>query len=288
MAIFFITDVFAFKKYTGNQLATFILDDNELSSEEMLARAQEINFSETTFIYPNGNPEDGYQVRIFTPKAEVDFAGHPTLGSAYIIRKHILKKDVDFINLNVKAGKIRVDFQSDLLWMKQIEPVFGENQEKSLLAKTLGLSISDIDSNLPVTPVSTGLPFTIVPLTSAEALKKAVVQPEFYAEFIKSTWAKGILVFCKGGYLAKQQLSVRVFVNYLGIPEDPATGSGNGCLAAYLVKNKYFGTSEINICTGQGYEMNRPSQLALKAKQNEKSLSIHVGGKVFPVADGWW
>jgi trans-2,3-dihydro-3-hydroxyanthranilate isomerase len=88
--------------------------------------------------------------------------------------------------------------------------------------------------------------------------------------------------------VSNQQLGVRVFPIYYGISEDPATGSGNGCLAAYLVKHRYFGKTEIDLTVGQGYEIARPSILHLKAKLNAERYHIAVGGRVFPIAEGFW
>jgi trans-2,3-dihydro-3-hydroxyanthranilate isomerase len=290
---FYIADVFGKEKYSGNQLATF-LDCGHLSGKEMQAMAREINFSESTFILSNEQQENGgYDVRIFTPGAEVDFAGHPTLGTAYIIQQHLSSQPVEKVVLNLKVGQIPVFFLQDetgesILWMKQVEPIFKENLEPSVLARVLDLEESDIDAQWPVQQVSTGLPQVIVPLKSSDALNRAAVQKGLFWELCEQWWAKSILIFCPGGYTEEQQLKVRVFVDYYNIPEDPATGSGNGCLAAYLVKNRYFGTSSIDIKTGQGYKIGRPSTLYLKASEENGSINVSVGGQVVPIAEGYW
>ncbi|MCK9617709.1 MAG: PhzF family phenazine biosynthesis protein [Lentimicrobiaceae bacterium] len=285
---FFITDVFTNAPYSGNPLATFF-DADKLTDTEMQNRAREINFSETTFVYQGGSVNDGFTVRIFTPKAEIEFAGHPTLGTAYLINKHLVKQSAKQIILHLKTGDIKVDFQDDELWMQQKQPVFGKQVNFELLATTLGLDDNDFDTNFPAEEVSTGLPFTIVALKNKKALAKATVNIDAYNElFIKQVHAKGILIFCPESHAPDQQLATRVFVHYLGIPEDPATGSGSGCLGAWLVKNRYSNTSAIDIRIGQGYEMGRPSQLAVKAVQTDSGIDVRVGGKVYPVAKGWW
>ena len=288
---FFITDVFGETKYSGNQLATFLNCQN-LSEREMQQIAREINFSESTFVLSDEPNNGGYDVRIFTPEREVDFAGHPTLGTAYIIKKHILAKPANEVILNLKVGQLPVQIAGSahdgLLWMQQVKPEFGGKLDREQLAIVLHLATDEIAENWPIEEISTGLPFIIVPLKSMGALKKAAVAKAHYNKLVRTTWAKGILVFCPGGYTANQNLAVRVFVDYYGIPEDPATGSGNGCLAAYLVKNRYFQSPAIDICTGQGYEIGRPSQLYLKAIEESGSINIKVGGKVIPVAEGWW
>ncbi|MBN1813334.1 MAG: PhzF family phenazine biosynthesis protein, partial [Anaerolineae bacterium] len=107
-----------------------------------------------------------------------------------------------------------------------------------------------------------------------------------YFALIENTWAKPIMIFCPGGYSEEQDLGVRMFADCFGISEDPATGSGSGCLAGYLVKHRYFDTENIDIRTGQGYEVNRPSTLYLKAAVKGDSIEVHVGGKVAQVAIG--
>jgi trans-2,3-dihydro-3-hydroxyanthranilate isomerase len=283
---FYIVDVFAEKKYAGNQLAVF-RDAQPLSSEEMQRLARETNFSETTFILQDEQHNGGYDVRIFTPREEVPFAGHPTLGTAHIIRNEILKGKADALFLNLKVGKIPVTFGRDgYCWMKQIEPEFGKQHPAEIIAPILGLPVADIDNRYPVQEVSTGLPFFIVPLKTIAALKAAKVDRDKYFTFIEDSWAKGMLVFCPQAHEAQNDISVRVFVDCYGIPEDPATGSGNGCLAGYLVKHRYFGKDSIDIRSEQGYEIGRPSLLFLKAKQDGPKINISVGGKALIVAKG--
>jgi trans-2,3-dihydro-3-hydroxyanthranilate isomerase len=176
----------------------------------------------------------------------------------------------------------------EVLWMRQIEPTFGKTIDTEPMATLLSLNKDDIEAGWPIEEVSTGLPFVIVPVKSLNALKKVSVKKELYDEFIKNSWAKIVLVFSPEGYTSQQNIGVRVFPICYGITEDPATGSGNGCLAAYLVKNRYFSSSEIDIKTGQGYEIGRPSQIYLQAVDNEGKISINVGGKVVPIAEGYW
>ena len=288
---FYITDVFGQTKYSGNQLATF-LHCAGLSSEEMQHIAREINFSETTFVLTDTPSEQGYDVRIFTPHAEIPFAGHPTLGTAYIVRHHIVGRPAAAVTINLAAGKIRVSFSENggdpLLWMRQSAPEFGAQMNSGAVAQTLGLQPHDLDSQWPVQQVSTGLPHIVVPLRSREALKRARVVRTHLDTLIRDTWAKSILVFAPPGYLDDQALAVRVFADYYGIVEDPATGSGNGCLAAYLLKHRYFDSSSIDLLTGQGYEIGRPSILALRATEENGRYSIDIGGRVIPVASGRW
>jgi trans-2,3-dihydro-3-hydroxyanthranilate isomerase len=283
---FYILDVFTDKKYSGNQLAVF-LEAGALSSADMQSIAREINFSETTFILSDEPRDGGFDVRIFTPKEEVPFAGHPTLGTAHVIYNYIIQRAAPHIILNLKVGQIPVTFNQDgSAWMKQMPPVFGQLHDPHRMAGILGLEVSEIDAHFPVQEVSTGLPFFIVPLKNIASLKKAKVDKARYLDLIKDTPAKGILVFCPETYQPQNHISVRVFVDYYGVPEDPATGSGNGCLAGYLVHYRYFGKDAINIRSEQGYEIGRPSLLLLKAQRVADNINIFVGGISVVVARG--
>ncbi len=283
---FHILDVFTEKKYAGNQLAVF-RHANSITGDEMQQIAREINFSETTFILSDEPRNGGFDVRIFTPTEEVPFAGHPTLGTAYVIQHVILQGKAERVLLNLKVGQIPVMFGQDgYSWMKQIQPVFGQIHAPEDMAKIIGLDRDDIDTRFPIQEVSTGLPFFIVPLKRLEALIKARINNEIYFDYIKNTASKGILIFCPEAHEKGNDISVRVFVDYFGVPEDPATGSGNGCLAGYLVKHRYFGKDSINIRSEQGYEIGRPSLLLLNAEQQGEEINISVGGKSVIVAHG--
>jgi trans-2,3-dihydro-3-hydroxyanthranilate isomerase len=289
--LFYIVDVFAEEKYAGNQLAVF-RSGNTLGDNEMQHIAREMNFSETTFILSETQRDGGFDVRIFTPNEEVPFAGHPTLGTAHIVRTEILsRKNVGEIKLNLKAGQISVSFndskeQGTICWMRQIEPVFGETINAKIIAPILNLNQSDIDERFLIEEVSTGLPHIIVPLSSLDSLKRAKVNTDKYFEFIKNRWAKPVLIFCDEPHNPSNDISVRMFADCFGIPEDPATGSGNGCLAGYLVRHRYWGKDEIDIRSEQGYEIGRRSLLFLRAKEKNGKISISVGGKAITVAKG--
>jgi trans-2,3-dihydro-3-hydroxyanthranilate isomerase len=247
---FYIVDVFAEEKFSGNQLAVF-RGGAKLSPEQMQSIAREMHFSETTFIMSEEKRNGGYDVLIFTPSTEVPFAGHPTLGTAHIIRSEIAT-DVDKeVVLNLKVGPIPVTFKEEkngtICWMKQLNPEFGGNIDADTIAEVLGLRQSEIDESFPIEEVSTGLPHIIVPLKRLDSLKRAHINKDKYFDLIKNTWAKPILIFCPESHRGLNDISVRMFADYYGVPEDPATGSGNGCLAAYFVKHTYWDKKEIDI-----------------------------------------
>ncbi len=251
--------------------------------------ANDMHFSETAFTRLSETNNDRYEVRIFTPTTEVPFAGHPTLGTAYVIKHFLAKESNEEITLNLKVGKIKVRFErkpknQEILWMKQIQPIFSEKFSVQSFQNLLGLEPSDFDLKYPIKKVSTGLPFIIIPLANLRAVKKARINQELLPHLTKNQ--SGILIFCPQTCHKENSLHVRVFVDAFGIAEDPATGSGNGCLAAYLTHYKYFGSSEIDIKVEQGFEIQRPSILYLKAKKTEKNIEVNVGGMVQLIAKG--
>jgi trans-2,3-dihydro-3-hydroxyanthranilate isomerase len=287
---FYIVDVFAIAPYTGNQLAVFT-NASAISDAQMQQIAKEMNYSETTFLTSPTPRNGGYNVRIFTPKKELPFAGHPTLGTAYIIQKEIIQEPIDVVNLNLQVGQIPVTWHNsedtgEVLWMRQNPPSFHQILDANALAPVLNLDLDEIDSRFPIQEVSTGIPFIIVPLKTHASLKRIRVNREKFFELVEKTQSKEILVFCPETYSPENQLSVRVFAEFLGIPEDPATGSANGCLAGYLVEHSYFGDKPVDVRVEQGYEIGRPSLLLLKAHSREDTIEVSVGGKVVTIAKG--
>jgi len=286
---FFIVDVFAEQKYAGNQLAV-ICNAADLSTEQMQAIAVEMNYSETSFILHNHETDGGWDVRIFTPAAEVPFAGHPTLGTAHVIASQLLRREVPGLTLKLKVGKIPVQFsgagEKQLIWMQQIQPWFGATFSPREVAEVLSIEEADIDTRYPIIEASTGLPFIICPLKSLDAVKRSRTNHDRHLALLANHEVKDFMVFCPETNNPENTLNARVFVDFLGIPEDPATGSANGCLAAYLLKYQYLSKSYIDIRVEQGFEMNRPSILYLKASVTDSTYDIRVGGKVILTARG--
>ena len=193
---FYIVDVFAERKFEGNQLAVFICEE-ALFEAEMQKIAKEMNYSETTFI----TSKENYDVRIFTPEVELPFAGHPTIGTAYVIQQELIKGNVKTILLNLKIGPIPVLFKyksgkPDLIWMEQNPPTFGRFFDTESISQILNLEESDIDDRFPIQEVSTGGPFIIVPLKTLDALKRAKVDVDKCFDLVEKTEAKSILIFC--------------------------------------------------------------------------------------------
>jgi trans-2,3-dihydro-3-hydroxyanthranilate isomerase len=304
-----LVDVFARERYAGNQLAV-VTDAVGLDDTEMQAFATEIGFSETTYVETDaesgpgptdatGSSGDGdpdvWPVRVFTPEAEIPFAGHPTLGTAHVVREHLADGRPDEVVLDLDVGRVPVEARErdgrETLWMTQQPPAFGERLAHADLAAVLGLDPSDLDHEYPVQVVSTGLPTVVVPLADRAALEAIDVDRAAYDAVTGDRDAKNVLAVCPDPRRDDTDLAVRVFAPYYGVPEDPATGSSNGCLAAYLHRHGYRGAGPVDVRVEQGYEMGRPSLLDLRAREPgdaaaSDGLVVEVGGTVRPVARG--
>ncbi len=169
--------------------------------------------------------------------------------------------------------------------MHQTSPTFGDIFDPRQLSRVLGIEDADLDERTPIQEISTGLPCIVVRLKTLGALKRCQVDHDAYYDVIWTTQAKATLVFTSESY-DKADLSARFFADYYGVPEDPATGSANGCLAEYLVEHGYFDTDRINVQGEQGYEIGRPSLLYLRAEKAEGETNVYGGGKVQMVAKG--
>ncbi|WP_459191605.1 PhzF family phenazine biosynthesis protein [Halosimplex sp. J119] len=291
-----LVDVFARERYAGNQLAV-VTDAADLSTDEMQAFAAEIGFSETTYVESTSatQPDDAdtWSVRIFTPEAEIPFAGHPTLGTAHAIREHLADGRPDEIVLDLDVGEVPVTVREradggETLWMTQQPPAFGDTLAHDDLAAVLGLEPADIDRDYPVQVVSTGLPTLVVPLADRAALESIDVDRAAYDAVTGDRDAKNVLAVCADPRDDANDFAVRVFAPYYGVPEDPATGSSNGCLAGYLVRHGYGGRDSVDARVEQGYEMGRPSLVHVRARQESDSddITVEVGGTVRAVARG--
>lgn len=286
---FYIVDVFAEQKYQGNQLAV-VIPSETLSDKEMQNIANELNYNETTFILSEKLDNGGYDVRIFTPDIEVPFAGHPTIGTAFIIKMlYESNAHTQCIPLNLAVGQINVYLDNDYLTMKQNQPQFKQViKDPTMMSNILNIDLEDIDDRLPIQVVSTGLPAVIVPVKSTEVLNKCSVNHYFYQSFIEETIKANIIIFSTELSKDKHLVNTRVYLDDSGFPEDPATGSANGNLAAYLHYYNFFDENHVLYEVEQGVKMGRPSKLNIEVSQNQNIYEILVGGKVFLIAKGTW
>lgn len=280
-----VVDVFAERRLAGNPL-TVVLDAGDVSDAEMQALAREVNHSETTFVRSRKPVDGAWPVRIFTPALELPFAGHPTLGTAAVLRMvHGTKVPLD---LDLKVGCIPVHAEGDVLWMRQPAPTFLGEADKAAMADCLGLAASDMHPTLPVESVSCGVPFHMAPVRDLDAARRAHLDLDRYLKSLGAGRTKAVLLMAPGAEDPAAKFHVRGFTGAFGIPEDPATGGANGPLAAYLSKHRVLGGAVVDTAVEQGVEMGRPSRLYLRAKPagGADGLEVHVGGRVVPVAEG--
>lgn len=298
---FYIVDVFAEEKYAGNQLAVFIDLEQQLSAEEMLQITREINFAESSFI--TAIHDDGsYRVRIFTTEYEVPFAGHPTLGTAYIIAKHLMKKPSNRIVLQLNKGAIPVEINNpDALdesrfTMQQAQPDFGKCYDVQSVAKALDISTDAFDLTMPIQQVNTGLPYLIIFLKDLDSISRIKLNTDKVEQFLKENelykdncelgLSTSLFFVTRETVEKEHSFHTRMFVLEDGtIWEDAATGSANGCLLAYLLKHE---NKVISAVVEQGFEMSRKSILYLDGKVNEDHYNLKVGGQVVAISQGTW
>jgi trans-2,3-dihydro-3-hydroxyanthranilate isomerase len=276
---FRLVDVFADHPLAGNQLCV-LPDAAGLSTNLMQAVAIEIGFSETTFVSRASGTD--YEMRIFTPGGELPFAGHPTLGTAFVLASEgrIMSPAIQ----HVEAGDfpVVVDVARNFAQVRQHHPTFGpELRDVGGLAEALGISRRDLHPDLPAQLVSTGLPHLMVPVASVSAVEHA--EPDFRAlshlkEEVDSD-AFYVFALTPGGAKA------RMFDAPSGIFEDPATGSAAGPLGAYLAARGTGGMPG-SIVVRQGEEIGRPSTLHVTAEPEGETWAITVGGSVFVIGEG--
>ncbi len=284
---FCIVDVFAEEKWAGNQLAV-VLDAGGLDDRSMQRIARETNFSETTFVV--GERAGGFEVRIFTPAAEIPFAGHPTLGTAWVLRHERLAEPAERVALQLGIGEVPVRFEQqgdvELGWLDPGAPELGGELDAAPLAEVLGLDAADLHPELPAREVRIGIPFTFVPLRGLDAVRRARFSLERYEASTAAAAPPMFFVFSTETDDPDNQVHARMFAPGAGVPEDPATGSANACLAAYLLEHRVLGEGAVRARVEQGVEMGRPSLLRLRAEQGPSGIRVEVGGRVFLSARG--
>jgi trans-2,3-dihydro-3-hydroxyanthranilate isomerase len=280
-------DVFTDRALTGNALAVFP-DGRGLSTEQMQALAKETNLSETTFILP-GDPaaekKRGTRVRIFTVAEELPFAGHPTLGTAFVLRGSSGSPEI-LLGLNVGTVPVRFEQPSGQPLfgeMTQQNPEFGTMHDPADVAQATGLSAEDLDRSVPIQTVSTGMPFTITALRSLRRLESLRLDLNRASEYLARSGGKFFYFVCRETLDPNARLHARMLF-YNG--EDPATGSAAGCAAAWMVAHGVADSDE-RVMIEQGLEMQRPSRIFVRAtKQDNHVSNVRVGGNCVEVLRG--
>jgi len=280
-------DVFTSRALEGNPLAVFP-DGRGLNDDEMQAIAKEMNLSETTYILPRdeaAEKERGVRVRIFTVQEELPFAGHPTLGTAFALRGNGGARE---IRLELNVGTVPVRFedtsgQPTFGEMTQADPVFGQIHEVEKIAEVTGIPEGDIDPDSPVQTVSTGVPFTILPLRGLEQIRRLQINQGRASEYLSASGGKFFFCVTRETVDPAARLHARMLF-YNG--EDPATGSASGCAAAWMVQHGIAKPDE-RVLIEQGVEMKRPSKIFVRASRgNGRVVNVRVGGNVVEVLRG--
>jgi len=283
-----IVDVFTDKPLAGNQLAV-VLDAKDIPVRLMQRIAREMNFSETTFVLPPEKPTHAAKVRIFTPASELPFAGHPTIGTAWVLANEGLVKGLAF-TLEEGIGLVKVRGVKDqegrlMFWMTHPKLSFGEVFPHAQVASAIGVDESDIVHDIPAQVVTTGNPCIFVAMVDMAAVDKAVSDKPLLEKLLKGDRAFGVFLLAGVG---GDKLYSRMVAPDIG--EDPATGSASGPLGAFAVKYGLVErASTVKIVSEQGTKMGRQSLVHIELEYGASKdipVRIEVGGSVMPVLSG--
>ena len=295
-------DVFTSRRLEGNPLAVFT-DARGLTDSEMQGLANETNLQETTFVFSRDaaiEREQGIKVRIFVPTEEIPFGGHPTLGTAMVLRGMRLasqksgaakNSDTDVITLDLKVGKVPVTFHTDPSGnifgeMRQVNPIFGPVHDRETIAALLDLPPDEISSDAPIQTISTGLYFVIVPVKKLSTLQRLTIAPKKAYDYLASQKLPGMGDFY---YVTRDTGDPAIGLRSRGLfstSEDPATGSASGCTAAWMVR---YGIAqpEQTVHILQGVEIKRPSHIFVRAsKTGDTATNVRVGGHAVQIMEG--
>jgi trans-2,3-dihydro-3-hydroxyanthranilate isomerase len=296
MQLDFVTvDVFTERRFGGNPLAV-VPDARGLTSEQMQSIAAEFNLAETTFVLPPQDPAHTAQVRIFTPRAEVPFAGHPNVGTAYVLARQGEShgRDVnDPLTFEEKAGLVRLDLIKDgasvvgarLTPPQPLKRV--DDIAPGVVASACSLASSDIESaNHAPCIASCGLPFVFAELKTRPALAKARPRPEIFSESLPADRATGLFLYVadpSGSF----DVQARMFAPLYGVPEDPATGSANVALVGLLASLRRESDINLKLRIAQGVDMGRPSLLEASAEKHDGAITkLSIGGRCVTMMRG--
>ena len=278
---FRLLDVFAEAPFSGNQLCVIPDAPEGLETELMQTLAQEIGFSETTFV--TAVRDSGYDVRIFTPDAELPFAGHPTIGTAFLLASEGRVSPSLVQTSTAGEVPVEVDLKNGRATMRQLPPVFSEPfLDRAAVAEGAGLDVLDLVEDLPIVAVSTGIAHLMVPVRDEAALRMAARADRACGAVCEAADAESLYLFAVRG---DGDVMARMFDRFASIGEDPATGSAAGPLGAYLSRQGLAGMPG-RVVVAQGEMVGRPSVLHVDVAAEGDSWAIEVGGGVRVVGDG--
>lgn len=288
-------DVFTETIFRGNPLAV-VLDGRGLRDGEMRDIAREMNLSETTFVLPATRDDCAARVRIFTPGRELAFAGHPTIGTAYVLATHgMLPPGATDIQLEEGVGPVPVRLEGDparpnFLWMRQYPATFGPPlTTRAAFAAALGLTEGDLLPDAPIQTGTTGSAFLYIPLRDRATVDRAALDVPAMLRCFADEASVGVFIFAPEMESDPSRVYARMFAPHTsGVPEDPATGSASGPLGVYLVRHGLVPLHEtVRIISEQGTKMGRQSFLHLALRvENGAVTQIEVGGSAVPMLEG--
>jgi len=292
---FTTVDVFTSRRFGGNPLAV-VSDARGLTTEQMQAIAAEFNLPETTFVLPPQDRAHAAQVRIFTPRAEMPFAGHPNIGTAFVLARvdHGNGGPVgDVLVFEEKAGLVRLDVLkqgSEVAGARLAAPqplTLGSDVAPELVAKACSLDPEDIETaNHRPCIASCGLAIVLAELKTRSSLARAQARSDVFADHLKPDRVVGIFVYVRDARDGVD-IQARMFAPLYGIPEDPASGSANVALAGLIASLRTEPDLTVDLRIAQGVDMGRPSLLeASAAKQNGKVIATWIGGMCVPMTRG--
>ena len=289
---FNLIDVFTSEPFGGNPLAVFDMAD-DLNAEQMQKIAKELNLSESVFLHKSNQDAD-VKMRIFTPGMELPTAGHPTIGTAFYLLKvkHIQPKKEKELIIEQNIGAIKVRYEKEeesihKILMEQPLPKFQQSfTDRKLVGSLLSIGENEIEADIPCRIVNCGNPFLIVPIKTLKSIQTLKLNTAFFTEILDEIFVTGIIAFCMETKNPAYLTHSRMFAPHIGVPEDPATGSAHGPLAAYL---HHYNMADLSkLCVGeQGYEMGRPSQIKMQiGQENGKISKVLVGGNCVLMGNG--
>jgi trans-2,3-dihydro-3-hydroxyanthranilate isomerase len=297
---FYQADVFTDVPFGGNPVAV-IPDAAGLTDLELQQIAREMNLSETVFVFPPSDQAAVVKIRIFTPTQEIPFAGHPVIGTFFVLgtlKRLALREPVTRVLQECNLGLFPVDIhvkdgRITRVVMSQPQPQFLEIIESRddlfSLARALGVARQQItETKWPVQVVSTGLPVMIVPVRTLTAVRSIVPDVSAIAELCQQYGANGIMAFSTMTVEQQATVHTRMFAPLIGIIEDPATGSASGALGAYLLQHGVVEVAPMTeIIAEQGYEIERPSRILIQVESEDDAIqAVKIGGQAVMVLEG--
>ncbi|HYO63530.1 MAG TPA: PhzF family phenazine biosynthesis protein [Pyrinomonadaceae bacterium] len=293
-----LLDVFTNRPFGGNQLAVYT-NGRGLSTALMQAIAKEMNFSETTFVLPPDDPANDYRVRIFTPASELPIAGHPTVGTSYVLaRERMIGHAGEEANIVLEEGvgpvAVRIELKDGepvFAEMRQPLPTFGRRfEDPAPLAEMLSLDARDIaETGLVPEVVSCGQPFLYVPVRDLSAIRRIRLRLDVWDRLLGGSDASNVFVFTREVEHAGSTVHSRMFAPGIGIGEDAATGAASGPLGCYLVRHQVFPTDgDARFTSEQGIEMGRPSFIKIRIEHDGRDIrAVRVGGECVFMGEGF-